>query len=153
MEIHPWNRAKKQHTKASQHFVTLDLPSNACQECVLWPPCSQSACSQVSAVLFYTRTTKFMRAQIRFVLQYACFCLQAKGQQHHLSQNIGSAIAGSARPALPALSERSECIKETAPLKLFKVQSSNFKKVMEKWGGQGRPSRPASDGHAMNFWY
>ena len=30
--------------------------------------------------------------------------LQAKGRQHHLSQNIGPVIAGSVRPALPALS-------------------------------------------------
>ena len=34
-QVHPWNWAKKRHTKASHYFVTLDLiPSNACQECV-----------------------------------------------------------------------------------------------------------------------
>ena len=34
-QVHPWNRAKKRRTKASQYFVTLDLiPSNARQECV-----------------------------------------------------------------------------------------------------------------------
>ena len=38
---------------------------------------------------------------------------QAKGQQHHLSQNICPVIVGSARPAQPALSERNECVKET----------------------------------------
>ena len=43
-------------------------------------------------------------------------CLQVKGWQHHLSQKIGPAIAGSARPTPPALSERNECVKETVPL-------------------------------------
>ena len=92
-----------------------------------WPPCSQCACSQVFAVLFYTRTVKFVQAQI--CVGDMCVSRQqaTKGQQHHLSQNIGLAIARSARPAPPALSERNECVKETVPLKLFKVQSSNFK--------------------------
>ena len=40
--------------------------------------------------------------------------LQAKGCQHHLSQNIGPVIAGSASPAPPTLSERNECVKGTA---------------------------------------
>ena len=39
--------------------------------------------------------------------------LRVRGQQHHLSEKIGPAIAGSATPALPALSERNECVKET----------------------------------------
>ena len=90
-----------------------------------WPPRSQSACSQVSTVLFYVWTAKFMWAQVH--VDYMCVSLlQAKGRQHHLSQNIGLAIVGSARPAPPARCERNECIKETVPLKLFKFQSSNF---------------------------
>ena len=54
-------------------------------------------------------------------------CVQAKGRQHNLSQNIRPVIGGSVRPALPGLLERNECIKEIVPLKLFKVQSSIFK--------------------------
>ena len=73
----------------------------------VWAARSQSACSQVTAVLFYTRTPKFVWAQI------CVGRLQAKGLQHHLSQNIGPVIAGSARPAPPALSKRNECVKET----------------------------------------
>ena len=94
----------------------------------VWPPRSQSACSQVSAVLFYARTAKFVRAQI-CVGDMRVSRIQAKGRQHHLSQNIGPAIARSARPAPPALSERNECVKETVPLKLVKVQSSIFKSL------------------------
>ena len=81
---------------------------------IVWPPQSQSACSQVSAVLFYARTTKFMRAQI-CAGDMCVSLLQAKGWQHHLSQNIGLAIARSPRPAPPALSQRNECVKETLP--------------------------------------
>ena len=43
------------------------------------------------------------------------------GNVHHLSQNIGLAIAESARPASSALSERNKCVKETVPLR-FKVR-------------------------------
>ena len=64
-----------------------------------------------------------------------CMCLSYKQRVGNIiSENIGPAIAGSARPALPALSERNGCVKETVPLKLFKVQSSNFKKLMKKVG-------------------
>ena len=51
--------------------------------------------------------------------------VQVKGRQHHLSENIGPAIARTARPAPPALSERNECVKETVPLNYsrFKVQA------------------------------
>ena len=101
---------------------------------------SQSACSQVSAVLFYAQTAKFVRthtcdSDMRVSL------LQAKGWQHHLSQNIGPAIAGSARPAPPAMSERNECVKETVQLK---VQRSTFKNLWKKWGGPSHPSSPAA---------
>ena len=70
----------------------------------VWLPRSQSAGSQVSAVLFYARTAKFVRAQIRVGDMRVSF-LQAKGRQHHLRQNNGPAIAGSARLAPSALSK------------------------------------------------
>ena len=104
----------------------------------VWPPCSQSACPQ----LFYAWTAKF-------VGDMCVSRLQAKGRQHHLSQNIGLVIARSARPAPPALSGRNECAKETVPSKLFKNESSNFKSLRKKWGGPGHPSHPASDGHDL----
>ena len=52
-------------------------------------------CSQVSAVLFYAWTAKFVRAQI-CVGHMRVSRLKVKDRQHHLSQNIGPAIAGSA---------------------------------------------------------
>ena len=105
----------------------------------VWSPRSQSACSQVSAVLFYARTTKLVLAQI-CVNDMHVSCLQAKGRQHHLGQNIRPAIAGSARPASSALSEGNECVKETR----FKVK---FQKLTQKWGGPDHPSRPTSGNH------
>ena len=104
----------------------------------VWPLRSQYACSQVSTVLFNARTVEFVRAQI---------CVGDMRVSH--SQIIGLVIARSARPAPPALSERNECIRETLPLKLFKVQSSNFKSLQKTWGGPGRPSCPASNGHVV----
>ena len=92
-----------------------------------WPPCSQCACSQVSAVLFYTRTVKFVQAPMCVGDMCVSHLQAAKGRQHHLSQNIGLAIARSARPAPPALSERKRMCKRNSTVKLFKVQSSNFK--------------------------
>jgi len=65
----------------------------------------QATCSQVSAVLFYTWTVKFVRAQI-CVGDMSVSRLQVKGWQHHLSQNIGPAIAESAGPVLPALKSK-----------------------------------------------
>jgi len=105
----------------------------------VWPPRSQSACSQVSTVLFYVQIVKFVRAQI-CVGDMCVSRLQAKGWQHHISQNIGLVIAGSARPASPALSERNECAKETVPLKLFKVQS--LKTLTKKVGLPRSPHFP-----------
>ena len=60
----------------------------------VWPPRSQSACSQVSSVLFYFRAAKFVGGPI-CVGDVRVSHLQVKGRQHHLSQNIGPAIAGS----------------------------------------------------------
>ena len=78
----------------------------------VWPTSSQFACSQVSTVLFYAWIAKFVWAEI-CVGDMHVSRPQAKGQQHHLSQNICPVIVGSARPAQPALSERNECVKET----------------------------------------
>ena len=67
----------------------------------VWPLCSKSACSQVSVALFYVWTvwvwicTGDMQAS----------CLQVKGGRCYLSQNIGLAVAGSARPAPPLVVE------------------------------------------------
>ena len=91
----------------------------------VWPPRSQSAGSQVSAVLFYARTAKFVRAQIcvgdmRVFLSY--------------KRRVGNIISVKTMvqrlPDLPDLL-RQPClnemiVKETVPLNLFKVQSSNF---------------------------
>ena len=71
--------------------------------------CGQrAACSQVSAVLFYTRTAKFVQAQI-CVGDMRVSRLQVKGWQQHLSQNIGPATAGSARPVPPPCTNDKPC--------------------------------------------
>ena len=62
----------------------------------------QAACSQVSAVLFYPRTAKFVLAQI-YIGNMCVSRLQVKDQQHYLSQNIGPVIAGSVGPVPLAL--------------------------------------------------
>ena len=106
-QVHP----KKRHTKASQYSATLDLiPSNAHQECVA---------TALTIYLFsglHSSLTLGPRSSCRHKSVLAIMrvsCLQAKGRQHHLSQNIGPAIAGSARPAPTALSERNECVKDS----------------------------------------
>ena len=100
----------------------------------VWAPWSQFACFQVSAVLFYARTAKFVRVQI-CVGNMRVSHLQAKDWEHHLSQNIGPVFAGSARLAPPALLVGNECAKETVPLKLFKVRS-----LRKKWVAQAAPA-------------
>ena len=123
--VHPWNRAKKRRTKACEYFVTYSE-----QENVAIAP--TSACSKISADLIlekivWRRPVRYQ--QFSFTLgppevcagtnlcwRYTCSLLhwlQAKCRQHHLSENIGPAIARSARPAPPALYERNECVKET----------------------------------------
>ena len=49
--------------------------------------------SGLHSSLFYARTAKLVQAQV-CVGDMHVSCLQAKGWQHHLSQNIGLAIAG-----------------------------------------------------------
>ena len=100
-QVHPWNWAKKRRTKASQYFVTLNfIQSNARQECVA---------TALTICLFSDLRSSLSARTAKFVLVQICVgdmrvsCLQAKDWQHHLSQNIGPAIAGSARPAPPAL--------------------------------------------------
>ena len=135
---------KKQRTKASQYSVILDLiPNNARQECV-----ATTLTMCLFSVLIYAPTAKFVWAQI-CVCNMRVSLLQVKGPQHHLGENTGPAIAGSARPALPALSERNECVKEAVLLKLFKVQSSNLKSLQKKLGIPGCLSRSASYSQAL----
>ena len=63
----------------------------------MWPPRSHSASSQVSAVLFL-RSDRKVRVDTNLCIDdiMRVSRLQVKGQQHHLSQNIGPAIAGPA---------------------------------------------------------
>ena len=63
--------------------------------------------------------------------QYACFSTASKGLATSPQSKHWSAIARSARPAPPDLSERNECVKETV---LLKVQRSTFKSLWKKWG-------------------
>ena len=114
---------EKRHTKACQYFVTLDLiPSNARQECVA---------TALTICLFSGLRSSLLCTDLKVCVSTVCVgdmrvsLVQVKGRQHHLSENIGPAIAGSARPAPPALSERNKCVKETVPLNYsrFKVQA------------------------------
>ena len=106
--MEPW------HTKASEYFVTqYPIPSNARQECVATVP---TIClfSDLHSSLLCLDRARFVGAQI--------------------SQNIGPALARFARPAPPVLSETNESVKETVLLKIFKVQSPNFKSLWKKIG-------------------
>ena len=98
------------HAKASQYFVTLDLiPSNARQECVAT---SLTICLFSALRRSLLLSDREVRAGQICVGDMRVSLLQAKGRQHYLSENIGPAIAGSARPALPALSEENKCVKD-----------------------------------------
>ena len=134
-QVHPWNQAKKWRTNASQYFVAMDLATPIKN---VWAPGSQFGCFQVSTVLFYARTAKFVRVQI-CAGDMLVSRLQAKDREHHLSQNIGPAFTRSARPAPPALLVGNECVKETVPLKLFKVRS-----LRKKWAAQAAPASQLS---------
>ena len=57
--------------------------------------------------------------------------LQAKGRQHHLSQSIGPAFAGSARPALPDLL-RQPCQRDKRNSAVKIIQGSKFKFKFQK---------------------
>ena len=107
--VHPWNRAKKRRTKASEYFVTLDLiPSKK-----MWPSRPHLLVLR-SQQFSFTLGRPEVCAGTNLCWRYSyVFLLQAKCRQHHLSEKIGPAIAGSTRPAPPALSERNECVKET----------------------------------------
>ena len=73
--------------------------------------------------------------------------------QHRLSQNIGLAIAGSARPASPALSERKECVKETW-VKLFHLQVQISKAYEKSGAAQAAPASlllTAMHGYGMSL--
>ena len=65
----------------------------------VWPSCSKSVCSQVSAVLW---TMVLVRAWI-CTDDMRASRQQANGRRCYLSQNIGPAVAGSAGPAPPPL--------------------------------------------------
>jgi len=89
------------HERQSQLWFVFGLnpvPSNTGQDCVT--TALKSARSQISAVLFYAQTMKFVQAWI-CADPMRVSCLQAKG--HYLKQNIGLTVAESAGPAPPSL--------------------------------------------------
>lgn len=45
-----------------------------------------------------------------------------------------------------AVQKKMNNVKETVPIKLFNAQSSTLKCLQKKWGGQGHPKCPTSDG-------
>ena len=134
MHVHPWNWVKKRRTKASQYFVTLDLiPSNARQECVanVLRICLFSGL----AVLLYTQTPKFVRAQI-CVGDMRVSRLQAKARQHHLSQTLVWQL-----PGLPGLLLQ-PCPSEmnrNSTVKIIQGSKFKFQKLMEKVGWSRPP--------------
>ena len=74
----------------------------------VWPLHSKSARSQVSEALFYVWTVTFVRAWI-CTDDTRAFRLQLKGRRWYLSQNIGPAVTGSAKPAPPPLYSYATC--------------------------------------------
>ena len=76
---------------------SLDLiPSSTHQECVA------TELLVLRSPQFSLRSDREVCAGTNLCRWYVCF-LEVKGWQHHPSQNIGLAIAGSAGPVLPAL--------------------------------------------------
>ena len=91
-QAHPVNRMKKRRTKPSQCFAShiVWILFQAAPVKNVWPPSCLFSGLRIS-LLRSDREAKFVRAQV------------VKGRQHHLSPNIGPAIAGSAGPVPPAL--------------------------------------------------
>ena len=92
---------KKRRMKPSQALLRIwsDLiPSSVHQECLAF----ELLVLRSPQFSFTLGPPKFVRAQI-CVGDMRVSCLQVKGRQHHLSQNIGPAIAGSAGPVSPPL--------------------------------------------------
>ena len=105
----------------------------------VWPSRSQSCCSQVSAVLFYARTTKFVRAQI-CVGDMRVSRLQGSATSKHWSADCRVCQTCS-----PSLSERNECVKETVLL-IIQGLKLKFQKLTEKVGWPRLPQPPC-------FWW
>ena len=97
----------------------------------VWPLHSQSACSQVSAVLFYVRTTKFVGAQT--CVGDMCFSSTSEGsatssQWKNWSGNCRVCHTCSASP----VREKWMCKRNVTTVKIVKNQSSNFKSLRKK---------------------
>ena len=131
-QVHPWNWAKKRPTKASQYSVTLNLiQSNTRQECVVT---ALTICLFSDLCSSLSRSDHKVRVGKNLCSRYACSLPTSEGsatssQSKHWCANCRVHQTCSARPAPPALSERNEYVKETVPLKLFKLQNSNFKRL------------------------
>ena len=101
--------------------------------------CLSRMCGHCAHSLLVLRSPQFSDCEVRaghmtnLCWRYVCFSPTSKGQQHHLSQNIGLAIVGSARPAPPAMSERNEIIQ---------VLKFKFQKRTEKVGWSRLPQPP-----------
>ena len=109
----------------------------------VWPPCSQSAGSQVSAVLFYARTAKFVQAQI-CVGDMRVFLSYKRRVGNIISvKTMVQRLPESARLAPSALSKWNDR-KRNSTVKF--IQGSKFK----FHGPSGGPTRLASDGHVLH---
>jgi len=106
----------------------------------VWPQCSQSACSHVSAVLFYAQTAKFVWAQI-CVGDTRVSRLQAKGQQisfqsKHWSGNCRVCQTCSISPVGEKWMH-----KWNSTVKIIEGSKFKFQKLTENVG-RPRPSQP-----------
>ena len=129
-QVHPWPGTGRRSgaRKPVNTSYSKQHPSRMCA----WPPRSACPYPQFSFTLGPQSSCWH-----KSVLAICVSRLQAKGRQHHVSQNIVRRLLS--LPDLFRLPCEREMNKETVPLKLFKVQSSSFKKLTEK---VGRPKLP-----------
>ena len=106
-QVHPWNWTKKRHMKASQFFFYSRFYSEQRLS---------RMCGHRARNLLVLRSPQFSftlgqqsLCRHKSVLAICVFLIyKRRYRQNHLSQSI----RWSAGPALPALSERNECIKD-----------------------------------------
>ena len=152
-QVHPWNRAKKQCTKASQYFVTLDLiPSNSRQECVATALSIWLFSGLHSSLLCLDRK---VRGGTNLCWQYACFSPASEGlatssQSKHWSGDCRVCQTCSACPVREKWMPN-----RNSTIKIIQESKFKFQKLTEKVG-RPRPPQPPHfwrpwSGWAMNI--
>ena len=107
----------------------------------VWPPRSQSVCSQVSTVLFHAWTAKFMWAQICVGNMCTSEELATLSQSKHCSSDWWVCQTCSSGPVREKWMH-----KRNSTIKSIQGSKFNFQSLWKKRGSIGCPSHPASNG-------